>query len=69
MNSSRIRHGGGFGVSTVGQSRRTCAPETPRYETGGASATEITAACRRPYPSGFDHGQPNTAVGGNGERS
>jgi hypothetical protein len=35
------------------------------------SATEITAACR-PYPSGFDHGQPNTAhawVGGSGERS
>jgi hypothetical protein len=35
------------------------------------SATEITAACR-PYPSGFDHGQPNTAHawgGGSGERS
>ena len=36
------------------------------------SATEITAACRRPYGSGFDHGQPkhSSCLGSaNGERS
>jgi hypothetical protein len=36
VNSSGMLHAAGFGISTVCLPRRTCAPEIPRYETGGA---------------------------------